>query len=741
MKLCLSLLTALLTMHLGAADLHLEVSLPFENQCVSLPWKAGDLSTHLPELGITLTGKIIPEKNGLTGTVTVADTTGKDRCVKMKLAVLLPGSTWRWHYDPEASAICETQKRYFEIDYTPLHRVPAGRFVSYDPEFKIDSFGLDGHRTVSIYPYSCVEETIRQESYSLGFPLSEPRVCQLGFVRRADGKGELSLTVDLGLSPDTLRFPSRGSFSFFLEQLSPGSGFREAVAAYYRRYPEYIRRRTDHTGIWTLWMPDRVFAPWDFGIGWNQVDTGTPEYYPDGKAMRWQQPTFLYTEPWGYYQLFPSRKGYKSHPVTTEQMKRELEESRQADPAAPDFYVGHVRRRTIAEAVAESACEVDPQGSWQSNWWSAFGMRGVTDAAWIQKHFGSLHYSMILCNPDPKLPLPNRGAQSLDMELAELNRKEFAGVQLDSFSAFAGMLHGDFKRSHWKSATIPLVISYRYRRPAQLHYFSAFEYLLELRRRYPDKWIGINSWLPWTTFLSPYVDAIGAGENSILGNENRWFLNLRALAPAKMISVLDYTILTAPETGKAYEARIRPRFEAGLLYAVFPGTGDAWQKPEKVERARVLYREYIPLYQALAYFPWNPVTGVKRDNNRVQLERFGNLLCVYNPGGQAETVRLKALDPGNKRVWDLRTLEEISAPGGVWTRKIPPQYCRIYLIGNAGEWEETLERWRKRCRDAIRQLENCYGTPEQIAEARAAYQAELLRLTPREQQKSASDGK
>ena len=727
MKKRLSIAALMVAVGLSAWDLQLEITLPFEDKSAVIPLNGSEFSATLPELSLTIAGKISEEEHGITGNIAATDNTGQERAVILKLNVLLPGSAWRWHYDPNESAECETGKRYFEIDYTPIHTAAPGRFVSYNPEYKVDSLGIDGERTISIYPYSCVEETVSQASYSLGFPLAEPRVYQIAFVRRQDGTGELSLTVELGLSPETEKFPSCADFSFFLEKLPDGSGFREAIAAYYRRYPEYIQPRTAHAGIWTLWMNDQVFAPWDFGIGWNQVDTATPCFNEDGTPMRWQKPTYLYTEPWGYYQLFPGRKGYSSYPVTTEDMKRELAESCRADPEASDFYVGHVKRRTIAEAVLNSACEVDPEGNWQSNWWVGFGMRGVTDETWIWENFGSLNYSMIICNPDPKLPPPNRGSQSMDVELAELDQAEFAGAQLDSFNAFAGMLNGDFKRDHWHTTTIPLVISHRYRQPTRLHYFAALEYLHELRHRHPDKLIGANTWLPWTTFLSPYVDAVGAGENSILGNENRWFLNIRALAPAKMISVLDYNILMASETGDEYEQLMRPRFEAGLLYAIFPGTGDGWNQPERVERARPLYREYMPLYQTLSLSPWNPIPGVTSAEKKIQIERFGNLICVYNHGA-SQAVSLVSKDSDLQQVYDLRTLETIPVTDGSWKREIPSQSCQIYFVGTAEEWESVLETLRERNREALRLLEKAKGTPEQIAEARQWYQNELRRI-------------
>ena len=643
---------------------------------ISNYWGNENFSLTDNELELKIIGGLNREKDGFRGDFFVKDISvpAKDRAIAAKIVIEVPGMDWNWWYDPNASTACELNKRYFIIDYKGLdndksHYKGPGRVVSYEPYFEVDSLGIK-ERAISIYPYGCISNTTSKQAAVLGFPMNKPRVVRVTFTQRKTF-GQLCLELDLGLSPATDKFPSTNDFSFFFKQMKGGGDFRSATQLYYKRYPEFFKPRTSKQGIWTLWMPeDKVFAPWDFQIGWNQVEINYDLTNPEIKCS-WQKPTYAYTEPWGYYLLFPSKKGYTKSEVASADIKKELNDASKASPEAIDNYIRGVKMRESAQAVMNSAICVDPAGNWKAKHWAGFGISSESDPKKIMEKYGYLHYSMVLCNPDLDLPVPNRGKLSLERELGRIKQKDIQGIQLDSFCAFAGMLSDNYRRSHWKYADIPLTFSTRNKVPVQLHYFACIEYLRDMRKWCDknNKLIGANIYWPWTTFTAPMLDSIGCGESSILLNLNRWFLNLRTLAPKKMISILDYQFLTWNGNKADYEKEFSARMEKGLLYAVFPGTGDGWNDSARVERARALYRKYIPLYTCIAQAGWEPLTLASTDSKACLIERYGNFnagsmyLVIRNfKKNDKINVKINAEVPGKAdlEIWDMKKVKQIS---------------------------------------------------------------------------------
>ncbi len=102
------------------------------------------------------------------------------------------------------------------------------------------------------------------------------------------GTGELWIAYDLGLTPE--KPLARIRFCRF--DFAPEWGFRSALTAYYRLFPEAFRRRVDKQGLWMPFARISVLKNWeDFGFQFKEGNDETA--WDDAHGIF----TFRYTEP------------------------------------------------------------------------------------------------------------------------------------------------------------------------------------------------------------------------------------------------------------------------------------------------------------------------------------------------------------------------------------------------------------------------------------------------------------
>ena len=137
----------------------------------------------------------------------------------MTLVFALPaaGKGLRWLTDPRRSTLVESGREYLE----------ATRFQA----------GANGR--LSRYPLGAVAD--RDRGLALGIDPTCPAQYRIGY---SEGSGELYLAYDLGLVPEKRR--ARLRFCRF--DLTPGDGFRGALARYYALFPDAFRCRTPAAG-------------------------------------------------------------------------------------------------------------------------------------------------------------------------------------------------------------------------------------------------------------------------------------------------------------------------------------------------------------------------------------------------------------------------------------------------------------------------------------------------------------
>jgi len=110
----------------------------------------------------------------------------------------------------------------------------------------LTTLGAGSNGKASYYPLACVR-TRGEQAMALATPLDQPRLVRFGYHA---GSRELYAAFDLGLSPQTRRFPSTASFTLALYRPDPGWGFRSALDSYYRLFPQCFIKRNRAEGIW-----------------------------------------------------------------------------------------------------------------------------------------------------------------------------------------------------------------------------------------------------------------------------------------------------------------------------------------------------------------------------------------------------------------------------------------------------------------------------------------------------------
>jgi len=196
---------------------------------------------------------------------TVEDLTGRDRAITVYFALPLDATDWRWFNDARGGREIEPGQGY-------SNGVKVGAGAS----------GI-----ASRYPLACVASA--DEARALAMPLDQPRIVGFGY----DGDSrELYAGVHLGLSAETVNFPSRADFSMVLYRPDPAWGFRSALKRYYDLFPQCFTKRNTREGIWMPFTDVSTVDGWeDFGF---QFHEGNNNVAFDDEA---NIDTYVYVEP------------------------------------------------------------------------------------------------------------------------------------------------------------------------------------------------------------------------------------------------------------------------------------------------------------------------------------------------------------------------------------------------------------------------------------------------------------
>jgi len=546
-------------------------------------------------LALTATYRLVGNTIRLDGEV--RDLTGRDRAVTVRFAYPVKADGWRWHDDQITARRIETSGKYENL-------VSSGA-------------GANGH--ASRYPLACISSDT--DAVAIAVPLDVPRLCRLGY--DADS-GELYAAFDVGLAPDTESFPSKASFSLVLYRPDPAWGFRSALQRYYELFPQCFTKRSKKEGIWMPFTDIATVEGFeDFGFQFKEGDGNVVWDAEHGIY------SFVYVEPWSDWVSMP-----KEMPRTVEQATAYVKE-RAAE--------GHEKDQAVL-----SSAYAAPDGSWAAR---------IEDQPWCDG-------AVFGVNPTPGVTAEPGHITQYESLIRRINQAferspQLGGVYHDSFEMYLFHNWINYRREHFRKATIPLVFDAE-GRVGQYAMFTMVEFAKDIAERMWPR--GGMTFANGTPHAFPW----GAAWLDVMGTEAAWASSWGTFGEYVPESASDFNYWRALSYQRPYLMLLNTRYDLWkpewielymkrcVAWGVFPSffshnasEDPYWQNPALYNRDRPLFRKYIPVVQALGAAGWEPVTYARSDNPKVYVERFGKkpgtvYLTVYNDSDQAQSATVTA---------------------------------------------------------------------------------------------------
>jgi hypothetical protein len=529
------------------------------------------------------------------------------------------------------------------------------------------------------------------------------------------------MEVDLGISNDASKFVAQGvPFLFCLQNVNASLGFRGAADKYYKTFPEFYLSRANKVGCWTIYAPKNVFAWWEFGCAYNQMqlnpngDSNVAEIVSDDQ---FGLSSIAYSEPQGYWAGYGQEgSGFTDADLTQTIMQAPFLADQNLPPDVLDTgLVTGIGRAYMCNAVLNSALE-DENGIWRHIQWVTGRWGGY--AGW----------TLLLMNPDPDLASPGRDDVSWLHEylgvaaLATSNNATLDGVYVDSVQDFAGIGVDNYRRAHWAAADIPLTFNDTTKQPVQMSGMALCEFVDFLRNEAQNRsWMILgNGWVGHYSYMAHLFDVLGASENNALNVGEGWMRALRFQAGKKPVSFLDYSLINE---SSLTEQQMQDSFDLMLLYDFMPGTADWYAATSTgIERARGYMRKYIPEFITLGEAGWEPLTGASSDNCKI--ERYGSFadenltFAIRNTSGSAIKNEKIFISRATLGIGSTDSLKAVRLPD--YTLSFVDQQTDQIRVGDLDSGETIVIRVgrtghidtfiRKRCDFYITYLENLKST-------------------------------
>ncbi|MEW6358734.1 MAG: hypothetical protein AB1696_20530 [Planctomycetota bacterium] len=509
-----------------------------------------------------------------------------DRALRMRFVLPVDGRGWTWGDDI---------RRARKIEEGTVYE---------------NSFNLKG-RSVSWYPFASVWSD--RHGLALAAPMDCPRISRLFY----DPKAGLGVEFDLGLSAGTKKIgPGRATFSFVLYAHDPKWGFRAAAKRYYELFPQFFVKRIERGGLWFFAVPIMdVPGPEDFGIVFYEcgvLPKKALDYCREHKIL-----TFKYVEPWGAWQPFYESKGEK--PSYEERIAYLQSWTQNKDPKL-QWLSGP--RGEIAQSVLNSSL------------FNAEGKYWIDGPSYFWHQWGKYWHQNWPTNPDPDLPMPNRGRLCKQYEIDPVLQDQ-DGVYLDSVEASGWSWSGlpNVRGDHLAVADVPPVFDLTSGKPALLHALSDYEFIawLESELRKQNKLVMMNIFSEGYRFYAHMSDLLGS-EISDIESDERSVLRLTLSYQKPNSNLMQRGWGKAPIMSREEMAAY---IKHQMFYGFFPGVGSAGGEVEQGfpsryfaakelrERDRDLFKQLIPITCQVFAAGWEPITGARTSDQEVHVERFG----------------------------------------------------------------------------------------------------------------------
>lgn len=467
---------------------------------------------------------------------------------------------------------------------------------------------------------------------------------------RYDSDGYLCAEFDIALADRGQGATEEVSLSFDIARFEPRWGYRAALAAYYVRYPDLFAS-TAKRGGWWIGPSDTLTNLQDFGLQYAEAHFARPEPTKANDEMGIY--TCSYSEPWMWRILVSEEKDLAlARPVAT--YLPQIERDANLPPSVMDSRdYWPAPRRESARAFLNSA---------------AYGTDGRHLENAARTYAGTFIEMNTSCLPrirSRQWSDMNRGLLSYQYETLEDAKRcaaggaKLDGVYFDSVGDWSDISAEDHRAEHFPFTSTPLTFSYATGMPA-ISGLAAMSECMDFIRQKGYVTMA-NSDSTYAGYAAPYLDMIGAGEN--FGGDaasDEALSHDRAVAFRKSVSFGNSGMLSAdPEEGER-------RFRLLLFYQIFPGI--FFSGVESLERARPLYRCYMPLMQEMGNAGWEPVPWATTEGSPLWVERYGpgqggrTYFAVRNPSDTPQSTALAVEVSGFGRPVnaDVRVLDALS---------------------------------------------------------------------------------
>lgn len=563
----------------------------------------GTLKLKCEELGLRLQARLVSTGDRIDVRAELADERGQDRAIVLVWVMPLQAKGWWWG---------DSLNEHRQIS-------EPGRYAN---SLVLGAGGRHGRHLVAAYPW--VSLSTQESGLMLARPLDCPRLMTWMY-DYTPRRSFLTVRVELGLSPETRKFPSRASFCFALSRLpQPEWGMRAAADRYYQMYPEFFVKRAEREGLWHLWVSTEIPNPEELGLVFHEQEP----YYEDRVAFDDAHGgySFTYAEPCALWQRashFDEKGNFDAKAFLATAMERALQ-----PPTVTTDYPFWSQPKPLPDAeIAQALLN------------SYIGRNGEPTSYWPAPP----DRVTVNCNGDPELRRPNRASLWFDYEgVPALSDPRVDGAYLDSvgFSGFDAA--ENFRRDHWATADLPLVASFQAEAPCQLAGFAHYELYKAISDAMHSrgKLVLANTFPYAHLFVAHLLDVLGAGEAADLESFHRAdkLSFCRALAYRKPVSHMNYAYLKKDVALEEKERAI----QRNLIYCVWPGTGDGGD-PTCFEPIRPLLRKYVPIFRALAEAGWEPIPLARAKPPQILVERYGSptqgkiYLAIHNPSYKPTT--------------------------------------------------------------------------------------------------------
>jgi hypothetical protein len=538
--------------------------------------EGGSLDAEPAGLALHLRVVYVPDGRATRLKVHVADESGRDRGLVVRLSLALPRGEWQW---------AENLDQLTPLGDEPLSNTAALRELPNLPEF------TEGDRPdygrYSAYPLGVVEAN------GVWMALARP-LDQLALVRFIGERGRLTAEVDFALSEFTSP-PREAAFelTYLTGNAPPSRGMRAALAA-----GDIVAPPAEGAPRRGGWMPfaDLGGIPNVDEFGFGYQEGGSNARFDDGLGVA----SFVYFHCAGE---FANVDGYR----------------RGTEPLPP--------YETVMAALNRAAQ-------------ASSGIEGVWDICGIQGPDGKVAYRPertygdVFCQAcvDPELPYGKAMADRLIARVTQTPYPE--GIDGCYYDGIAAGL--DYAPEHLRVADHLLLWDGALNRPVNYNLWSSIEWAQHIHEALAGtgKLTMLNdSSLVAFTFAGPYIDVPG-GEMSLYLQRDECRL-IRALLGSKPFCTLvkaDFSQVSPAQI----ETYMRRCAAYGILFGFFdispsgdhPGSS-YWEHPEWYDRDRALFRRYMPLAAELITAGWRPDPGARISGEAAFVERFGENGLAY----------------------------------------------------------------------------------------------------------------